>query len=178
MSNKFTAGEAFPSISLNTVGGDAVDIGKPQHGRDWQMMVIYRGKHCPLCTKYLDQLESLKQQFFDLKIDIITVSGDPKEKAEKQNDGNLTFPVAYGLSIKQMQTLGLYISNPRSPQETDRPFAEPGLFVINDEGKVQVIEISNGPFIRPELDGLLYGLAFIRDPANNYPIRGTYKNYR
>ena len=33
-----------------------------------------------------------------------------------------------------MQALGLYVSTPRSPQETDRPFAEPGLFLINPDG--------------------------------------------
>jgi hypothetical protein len=61
------------------------------------------------------------------------------------------FPVAYGLSPDQMRTLGLYISEPRSAQETDRPFAEPGLFVVNPEGKVQIVEISNAPFARPDL---------------------------
>ena len=34
-------------------------------------------------------------------------------------------------TVEQMQQLGVYISHPRSPQETDHPFAEPGLFVIN-----------------------------------------------
>ena len=73
-----------------------------------------------------------------------------------------------------MKTLGLYISHPRSARETDRPFAEPGLFVINGDGKVQVTDISNAPFARPDLESLVGGLKFIRDPANQYPIRGTY----
>lgn len=72
-----------------------------------------------------------------------------------------------------MQQLGLYISHPRSAQETDHPFAEPGLFVVNEKGQVQVLDISNGPFVRPELGILLSGLGFIRNPENNYPIRGT-----
>jgi hypothetical protein len=62
----------------------------------------------------------------------------------------------------------------RSAQETDRPFSEPGIFVINQEGKLQVTDISNAPFSRPDLDQLVGGLNFIRDPANNYPIRGTF----
>jgi len=74
-----------------------------------------------------------------------------------------------------MQELGLYISNPRSPQETDHPFSKPGLFVVNAEGNVQVLDISNGPFARPELETLISGLGFIRSPSNNYPIRGTYE---
>ena len=54
-------------------------------------------------------------------------------------------------------------------------FAEPGLFIINEKGQLQVIDISNGPFVRPELEVLLAGLGFIRNPDNNYPIRGTYQ---
>jgi hypothetical protein len=88
---------------------------------------------------------------------------------------NLSFPLAYDLSIAQMQTLGLYISHPKSPEETDRPFAEPGIYVINEKGQVQVTDISNAPFARPDLATLIGGLGFIRNPENNYPIRGTYE---
>ena len=70
-----------------------------------------------------------------------------------------------------MRQLGLYISEPRSPQETDRPFAEPGLFVINPEGKVQIVEISNAPFARADLAGILHGIKVIQE--RNYPVRGT-----
>ncbi len=69
-----------------------------------------------------------------------------------------------------MRELGLYVSDPRSPQETDRPFAEPGLFVINTAGLVQIVDISNAPFARPELKSLLQGIRFVM--AKDYPIRG------
>ncbi len=113
--------------------------------------------------------------FFDLKVDVLAVSGDPKEKAERQvKEGHLTMPVAYDLSLDHMSELGLYISHPRSPEETDRPFPEPGLFIVNDKGQAQVIDLSNAPFARPELAMVLHGLEYIRDPEENYPIRGTY----
>lgn len=86
----------------------------------------------------------------------------------------VSFPICYGLTIAQMQELGLYISTPRSEKETDHPFPEPGLFVINDKGQVQVVDISNSPFVRPELEALVSGLEYVRDPKNNYPVRGTY----
>jgi hypothetical protein len=74
--------------------------------------------------------------------------------------------------MKQMRgALGLYISEPRSPQETDRPFAEPGLFVINPKGRVQIADISHAPFARPDLSGILNGIKVIQE--RNYPIRGT-----
>lgn len=74
-----------------------------------------------------------------------------------------------------MKELGVYISHPRSAQETDHLFPEPGLFIINDKGQVQVVDISNNPFVRPALNQLVSGLAWIKNPENNYPIRGTYQ---
>jgi peroxiredoxin len=173
--NKFTAGDAFPAISLKTINDGEVEIGKPLDERDWHMVIVYRGKHCPMCTGYLKQLESIKDKYYENGISILAVSADPKEKASSHlEETELSFPVAYGLTIKQMTTLGLYISHPRSAQETEIPFAEPGIFIINEKGQVQVTDISNAPFARPELELFAMGLKFIRDPANNYPIRGTY----
>ncbi len=174
-STKFKAGDPFPKFTLPAVGGGSIKVGEPQGGNDWQMVVVYRGKHCPMCARYLAKLEQLQSKFFSLKVDILTVSGDSKEKAEHQvKEGHLTMPVAFDLSLDHMRELGLYISYPRSPEETDRPFPEPGLFIINDKGKAQVIDISNAPFARPELEMVLHGLEYIRDPEENYPIRGTF----
>ncbi len=173
MANKITAGTAFPALTLPTADGAEIELGKPRGEADWRLVVVYRGKHCPLCTRYLGMVEERKQQFAELGIDIVAVSGDSEAQLQEHlQQMSLSFPVAYGLSIAQMQQLGLYISHPRSEQETDHPFAEPGLFVVNGDGKVQLVDISNGPFARPELDVLLNGLQFVR--SNDYPIRGTY----
>ncbi len=173
--NKFKAGDSFPRLVLPTLEGQEIDLAMPRGNHDWQMVVVYRGRHCPLCTRYLNQLETLKSDFSRLGIDMVAVSADSLVQATDHNrELQVSFPVAYGLSIEQMQQLGLYISHPRSTRETDHIFAEPGLFVINDQGQVQVVDISNAPFARPEPDVLLSGLDFIRNPDNNYPIRGTY----
>lgn len=104
------------------------------------------------------------------------VSADTEEKARFQINEklNLSINAGHDLSIDQMKTFGLYISNPRNAQETDRPFAEPGVFVVNEKGGLHVVDISNNPFVRPELEPLLSGLKWIRDPNNHYPIRGTF----
>lgn len=172
---KFEAGALFPTIKINTINNGEVELGKPQNGKDWKMVIVYRGKHCPMCTTYLKQLERLKDKFYDLGIDIIAVSSDPKSKASAHGqEMELTFPVAYDLSIEQMEELGLYISHPRSAQKTDRPFAEPGLYIINEKNQVQITSVSNAPFARPELRVLLGSLAYVRN--SNYPIRGTMSN--
>ena len=84
----------------------------------------------------------------------------------------LRFPIAHDLSIPQMRQLGLYISEPRGPQETDRPFAEPATFALNRYGKIQLIELSNTPFNRADLSELLESVVWIDE--NDYPIRGTH----
>jgi len=174
-SHKLSAGEAFPALTVPRVGGGSLAIGEPQGGHDWQLVVVYRGKHCPICTRYLGELNDALKAFNEIGVDVVAVSADPKEKADAQiGEVNPDYAVGYGLDIEQMRQLGLYISHPRSAQETDRPFAEPGVFVVNGDGKLQVTDISNAPFARPDLKSLLMGLTFIRNPENDYPIRGTF----
>lgn len=165
---KMNAGAAFPDMAWDAVGGGRI---APKTDSGWRMLVVYRGKHCPLCKKYLDQLEQLQGAFKAANIQIAAVSADPQAKAEAEAaECKWTFPLGYGLSIPQMRELGLYISDPRSPEETDRPFSEPAIFVINPEGQVQIVDISNAPFARPDLASMLQGLKFILDKG--YPIRG------
>lgn len=166
----------FPAIAARSLDGQEIDIGSPTGDNDWMMVVVYRGRHCPMCTKYLNTLEDYRQQLRDINVDLVAVSADSAEQLTGHLEKlNVTFPLLYGLSIEQMQALGLYISHPRSEQETDHPFAEPGLFVVNADRQVQVVDLSNNPFVRPELDALTSGLAWIRNPDNSYPIRGTFE---
>ena len=172
---KLAAGAAFPPFDVPQHGGGTLSVGQPAGGRDWQMVVVYRGKHCPICTRYMKTLNDLTAAFHEQGVDVIAISADTEDQATAQmGEVNPAYPVGYGMSIAQMEALGLYISNPRSPQETDHPFPEPGLFVINDAGAIQILDISNAPFARPDLNVVLGGIKFVRNPENNYPIRGTY----
>lgn len=172
---KLSAGDVFPELTVSDLNGGDIKLGKPDAPNDWKLVIVYRGKHCPLCTKYLTQLNEFTDKLAELKVDLVAVSADPIEKVKDQMAGiNPTYKVGYGLSIEQMRSLGLYISDPRSPEETDRPFAEPGLFLINEKGNVKLIDISNAPFARPDLETLVGGIGFIR--SNDYPIRGTHQS--
>lgn len=166
-------GKPFPKQTVARLGGGELTLGVPLHGHDWQMVIVYRGLHCPLCKKYLGKLEELAPSFHEIGVDVVVVSGDPEEKAKAfAEEVGVTLPLGYGLTTDQMRALGVYISEPRSPKETDRPFPEPGMFVINGEGQLQMVDISNAPFSRPDLEALQSGLAWVR--ANDYPIRGTW----
>lgn len=173
---KIQAGATFPEMEVQVLNGEMTQLGQPKNGRDWKLVVVYRGKHCPICTKYLNTLETVLPSFYDNGVDVIAVSGDSKEQLEGHLDAlDISFPIAYGLTVEQMNTLGLYVSDPRSEKETDHPFAEPAVFVINGDGKIQIVDISNAPFARPDLEALANGLVFVRKPENNYPIRGMHQ---
>ena len=162
-------GSPMPTITLSTVDGDVVTLGGERER--WQATFVYRGLHCPICKAYLARVEEKLAEFAELNTDVVIISGDPKEKAEAfVAEVGLKSPVGYDLSVAQMKQLGLYVSAPRSDAETDRPFAEPGLFITNPEGTLYIVEIANAPFIRPEVDLILRGL---KVSGGGYPVRGT-----
>lgn len=163
------AGTPFPALEWSQVDGGTL---APARMSGWRLLVIYRGAHCPLCRTYLKTLEALQPAFTEAGIAVAALSSDPQERAAKEaTEEGWTFPVGYDLTPEQMRTLGLYVSAPRSTEETDRNFAEPGLFVVNPQGAIQIVDVSNAPFSRPDLQGVLNGLKFII--AKDYPIRGT-----
>ena len=70
-----------------------------------------------------------------------------------------------------MEKLGLYVTEPLSPAEADRRFAEPGTYVLREDGSLIVVALSNGPAARPDLVELLDGMVF--NKTNKRPARGT-----
>ena len=162
-------GEAMPELEIASTQGLPIKTGGK--GR-WQLLVVYRGKHCPLCKLYLSTLEAMKTEFAQLNVDVLIASADPKEKADTLvAELKLTMPVGYDLGMEQMRGLGLYISNPRDASETDRPFAEPGLFVTNPNGLLQAADRSNAPWLRPDLAMVARGIGIVQSRAPQ--IRGT-----
>lgn len=168
MSNKFTPGDKMPEFTLPKVGGGEISVGGT--GK-WQLAIVYRGKHCPLCKKYLGGVPDLQDRMSELGVELVAMSADSQDQAtEMMSEIGVDVSVGYGLDKQTMQKLGLYISEPR-PNETDHEFPEPGLFVVNPDGNVQIVDISNAPFSRPELSGILRGIGIIQE--RDYPIRGT-----
>ena len=138
----------------------------------WSLFVVYRGKHCGRCKKYLSGLEAMKSDWEAGGFEIAVVSADPEEKAAADKaEYGWSFDIGYDLSEVQMRELGLYVSDPLTPDETDRRFAEPGIFCIRPDGTIQIAAVSNGPAARPDLAELLDGMIFTIN--NDKPARGT-----
>lgn len=162
-------GTVVAQTTIPTVDGGTITLGQPKDR--WTMLFVYRGRHCPRCKRFLNKLNAVLPNWSD-KMDVAVVSADPREKAlADQKEFGWAFELGFGLTEAQMRALGLYVSEPLSETETDRVFAEPGAFAIRPDGTLMLVEISNGPAARPDLEELLDGMIF--NIENDRPVRGT-----
>jgi peroxiredoxin len=60
--------------------GGRLEIGAPT-GK-WQLIVVYRGKHCPVSKNYLASLQQIIYELDELGVEVIAVSSDGRERAE------------------------------------------------------------------------------------------------
>ena len=168
-------GQDFPSIMLPLLDGEPTDISKPAGQHDWKLILVYRGKHCPLCSLQLAELENTREQFSEIGIDVMAVSADSQARAQAHlAEVDRNYPVAYDLSQLQMKSLGLHISGIQNGTDVERPFAEPGLFIVDQDGKLQMIDVSNVPFSRPNLSSVAAGMKWLRGQEVPFPINGSY----
>ena len=168
--DKPNVGAKVEEMSFAAVGGSEIlSIGRPRDR--WTMLFVFRGKHCPRCKRFLNKLNDALPAWTAV-LDVVVVSADTKEKAaaDKQEFG-WNFDLCYGMTEAQMRSLGLYVSSPLSEAETTSLFAEPGAFAIRPNGTLMLVDISNGPAARPDLEELLDGMKFNID--NDRPERGT-----
>ena len=167
-SNKPNVGEVIGEMSFSSLANGTVSIGQPKDR--WTMLFVYRGKHCPRCKRFLNKLSAALPNWTE-HMDVVVVSGDTKEKAEADMaEFGWDFDLCYDMTVDQMRALGLYVSEPLSEAETTSLFAEPGAFGIRPDGSMMLVDISNGPAARPDLEELLDGMIF--NITNNRPVRG------
>jgi len=166
---KPAVGIAVPEMKFAKVGGGELTFGGTKDR--WSLLVVYRGKHCPRCKRYLNKFNEMLTDWTDI-MDVMVVSADTAEKAQADVDElGWKFDVGYGMTEAQMRALGLYVSDPLSEAETTTRFAEPGTFALRPNGELMLVDISNGPASRPDLDELLDGMRFNID--KDRPVRGT-----
>lgn len=163
-------GAQIDPMSFASVGAaQSVSIGGTKDR--WTMLFVYRGAHCPRCKRFLNKLNAALPAWSDL-LDVVVVSADTEEKAKgDKEEFGWDFELCYGMTEAQMRSLGLYVSAPLSDAETTGLFAEPGAFGIRPDGSLMLVDISNGPAARPDLEELLDGMTF--NITNDRPERGT-----
>jgi len=169
--------QPVPPLALNTVAHGPFDLAsdQPQH---FSLVVFYRGLHCPICTKYLMELERLVPEFAKRGVTAIAVSSDGVERARTMSEkiSAAQLRIGYGVSLASARAWGLYISASRGKTSVgiDEPalFSEPGVFLVRPDGTLYYGAVQTMPFARPGFSDLLGALDFVI--ANNYPARGEF----
>lgn len=169
--------EAAPALDLPLTTGGRFTLGAAP-GAAFDLLVFYRGLHCPICARYLRELERLEPEFWHRGVQVVAISGDGLARAKQMVDKVEATGVkfAYALDLPSARKWGLYISTSRGPTSTgvEEPplFSEPGVFLIRPDGTLYFSAVQTMPFARPSFEELLGAIDFAI--AKNYPARGEY----
>ena len=167
--------QPVPSLDLPLVGGGTWSLAeqKPKH---FTMIVFYRGLHCPICSRYLGDLNRRATAFAEKGVNIVVASSDNESRAveAKEQWGLDNLDVAYGLDLDKAREWGLYISSGRgktsSGHEEPALFSEPGLFFVNADGTLFFASVQTMPFARPSFADIQAAVDFVIE--RGYPGRG------
>lgn len=166
-----------PALNVPLTQGGRFVLGAAP-GETFDLLVFYRGLHCPLCAKYLLELERLAPEFASRGVQVVAISSDDADRgqqmAAKVNASAVKF--GYGLSLKAAREWGLYISTSRGTTsigvEEPALFSEPGVFIVRPDGTLYYGAVQTMPFARPQFQDLLGAIDFA--VAKDYPARGEY----
>ncbi|MCU0910728.1 MAG: AhpC/TSA family protein [Rhodobacteraceae bacterium] len=166
-----------PDLSLPLVGGGTFTLSAERSTRG-TVVCFYRGLHCPVCAKYLTELERLTPAFSERGVGTVAVSSDGADRAAAMAEkiGAAELRVAYGLPLAQARDWGLYLSASRGKSslgiEEPALFSEPGLFLVNPDRTLYYMSVQTMPFVRPHFSELVAAIDFAIE--KNYPARGEY----
>ena len=167
--------QPVPALSVPVIGGDTWTLAE-QSPKSFTLIVFYRGFHCPICSRYLGDLDRKLGQFADKGVSAIAISGDTQERAGKtQREWKLgALTIGYDLSLECAREWGLFISTSKgktsSGVEEPALFIEPGLFLVRPDNTLYCSSVQTMPFARPGFTDVLGAVEFVL--ANDYPARG------
>jgi peroxiredoxin len=173
--------QPVPALSVPTVGGGTWTLGD-QSPENFTMIVFYRGYHCPICSRYLGDLDRRIDKFADLGVTTIAVTNDDQERAEKaKTEWEIkNLPMGYGLSLDEAKKWGLFISTSKgktsSGIEETPLFIEPGLFFVRPDNTLYWSSIQTMPFARPSFAEVQASVAKVLEM--DYPARGQVIDHR
>ena len=159
-----------PPLEVALLGGGVwrLSDAKPAN---FEMIVVYRGLHCPICKTYLRDLDSKLPEFAKRGVDVIAVSTDSRERAERaKSEWELKqLRIGCELSIAGARAWDLFISTAIRDGEPPE-FSEPGLFLTKPDGTLFFASRGSAPWGRPPLDQMLRGIDVATE--RKMPARG------
>ena len=172
-----TPRQPVPALSIPLINGDPFVLGADP-ARAFELLVFYRGLHCPICAKYLMELNRLAPEFEKRGVRVLALSSDTQERARAMAERIKAtgLSVGYDLSLQVARQWGLYISTSRGTTSIgiDEPalFSEPGVFLVRPDATLYYGSTQTMPFARPAFQDLLAAIDFAI--AKDYPARGEY----
>ena len=167
--------QPVPELNVETVSGRIWKMSE-QLPKNFTMVVFFRGLHCPICANYLRDLQRNLDDFAKQGVNVIAISSDTKERAEKSAEdwGLDELTLGYGLHLDTAREWGLFVSTGRGPTslgiEETRLFSEPGLYLIRSDGTLYFGSVQTMPFSRPSFAEILNAVKFVLE--KEYPARG------
>jgi peroxiredoxin len=141
------------------------------------LVCFYRGLHCPVCLKYLRDLESLIPEYVRRGTKVIAVSSDVHERVQQMaNKVGPRLLSEHSLPLAVARKWGLYISSSRGRTsiniEEPPLFSEPRVFLVQQDRTLYYGGVQTMPFARPLFSELLQAIDIA--VAKDYPARGEY----
>ena len=123
-------GTAAPDFSVKTANGDTVKLSSFK-GKKNVVLVFYQGSFCSICGMQLANLQSHVQDFSDQDAQIIAISADDMEHAQKTlGEHGLSFEVAPDPAKSIIDTYGV--------RNTAKNIAWPTAFIVDKKGIIQL----------------------------------------
>lgn len=172
MMTRPTPKQKAPELIVTLLGGGTWNLNE-QRPKNFTLITFYRGLHCPVCKKHLQQLEHLLPDFEKRGLNVVALSMDSEIRAKKaKKDWYLDkLQIGYNLSLESAKQWGLYISNAVKEGEP-KIFNEPGLFLIDSDNIIYYSAMFSNPWGRPSLSSFLRGIDYILN--TDYPPRGEF----
>ena len=167
--------QSAPALEVATTDGGTWRLAD-QKPENFTLVVMYRGLHCPICSRYLKDLDNKLGDFAAVGVEAIALSSDVEERAvQAKTDWKLdNLTVGYGLTLDSAREWGLYVSagigTTSSGFEEPALFSEPGLFLVRPDGTIYFGSVQTMPFARPAFAEILGATKFVLE--RGYPARG------
>jgi peroxiredoxin len=171
LTNRLIPGEKAPELDVPLLKGGRWCLTE-QNPKKFTLIQVFRGVHCTFCQPEVEKLQTMLNAFNRLGISILSVSMDSVERAERaQAEWNIdALPFAYGMTIEQARSWGLYISS-RVKEKEPEIFAEPAVFLVTPNGVLYAEFQSSVPWLRMDIETLYRGIQLAMERGT--PPRGT-----
>ena len=152
-----------PAFSLQNQTGTAVDLasfdGKPL------VIIFVRGAFCPTTNRFLTAYQDFYKRIQDLGMELVSISTDDVATAAGLKEKlSLTFPLLSDSDGSIAKSYGVYLEQKRS----GGTFAEPAVFIIDQDGEIAYYTISSGPKGLPDPGAIAPILIYMHANGGKY----------